>query len=53
MIQKVRYKNLEDFDYDPNVMRNTKVCAKCGKQIMRKTVYYQENTPKGGRSNGA
>ena len=29
MTQKVRYKNLEDFGYGPNVMRNTKVCGIC------------------------
>lgn len=33
MTQKTRLKNLEDFGYGPNVMRNTKVCAKCGQVI--------------------
>ena len=33
MTQKVRYKNLEDFGYGPNVMRNTKVCSNCGQVI--------------------
>ncbi|MBQ4598824.1 MAG: hypothetical protein IJB19_02820, partial [Clostridia bacterium] len=29
MTQKTRLKNLEDFGYGPNVMRNTKVCGIC------------------------
>ena len=31
--EQLRYKNMEDFGYGPNVMKKTKVCAKCGKMV--------------------
>ena len=34
----LRYKNMEDFGYGPNVMKKTKVCARCGKMVKAKTV---------------
>jgi len=30
MTQKLRFKNLEQFGFGPNVMKKTKVCTKCG-----------------------
>ena len=29
--EQLRYRNMEDFGYGPNVMKKTKVCPKCGK----------------------
>ena len=31
--EQLRYKNMEDFGYGPNVMKKTKVCPKCGKMV--------------------
>lgn len=31
--EQLRYKNMEDFGYGPNVMKKNKVCPKCGKMI--------------------
>lgn len=29
--EKIRYRNMEDFGFGPNVMKKTKICAKCGR----------------------
>ena len=39
MTQKTRFKNMEDFGYGPNVMKNTKVCSKCGHVINASASY--------------
>lgn len=31
--EKLRYRNMEDFGFGPNVMKKTKVCARCGKMV--------------------
>ena len=31
--EKLRYRNMEDYGFGPNVMRNTKVCVRCGKMV--------------------
>ena len=31
--EKLRYKNLADFGFGPNVMKKNKVCAKCGQMV--------------------
>ena len=33
MTQKVRFKNLEQFGFGPNVMRKTKICIKCNQIV--------------------
>ena len=38
----LRYKNMEDFGYGPNVMKKTKVCARCGKTVKANTVVCPE-----------
>lgn len=30
MTQGIRFKNLEQFGFGPNVMKKTKICTKCG-----------------------
>ena len=30
---QLRYKNMEDLGYGPNVMKKNKVCPKCGKMV--------------------
>jgi len=37
-----RYKNMEDFGYGPNVMKKTKVCAKCGQMVKANAVVCPE-----------
>ena len=39
MTQEARMKNLEDFGFGPNVMKNTKVCASCGQMIRASASY--------------
>ena len=39
MTQKTRFKNMEDFGYGPNVMKNAKVCTKCGHVINASASY--------------
>ena len=34
----LRYKNMEDFGYGPNVMKKTKVCTKCGQMVKANAV---------------
>ena len=29
----LRYRNMEDYGFGPNVMKKTKVCARCGKMV--------------------
>ena len=31
--EQLRYRNMEDFGYGPNVMKKTKVCPKCGRMV--------------------
>ena len=31
--EKLRYRNMEDYGFGPNVMKKTKVCARCGKMV--------------------
>ena len=31
--EKLRYRNMENFGFGPNVMKKTKVCARCGKIV--------------------
>ncbi|MBQ9779358.1 MAG: zinc ribbon domain-containing protein [Clostridia bacterium] len=31
--EKLRYRNMEDFGFGPNVLKKTKVCAQCGKMV--------------------
>ena len=31
--EQLRYRNMEDFGYGPNVMKKTKVCPNCGKMV--------------------
>ena len=35
--EKLRYRNMEDYGFGPNVMRNTKVCVRCGKMVKANT----------------
>ena len=34
----LRYKNMEDFGYGPNVMKKNKVCTQCGKMVKANAV---------------
>ncbi len=31
--EKLRYRNMEDFGFGPNVMKKTKVCTRCGRMV--------------------
>ena len=31
--EKLRYRNMEDYGFGPNVMKKTKVCDRCGKMV--------------------
>jgi RNA polymerase subunit RPABC4/transcription elongation factor Spt4 len=31
--EKLRYRNMEDFGFGPNVMKKTKVCDRCSKMV--------------------
>ena len=31
--EELRYKNMEDFGYGPNVMKKNKVCTVCGRMV--------------------
>ena len=35
--EKLRYKNMEDFGFGPNVMKKIKICSRCGKMVKAKT----------------
>lgn len=35
--EKLRYSNMERFGFGPNVMKKTKVCARCGKIVKGRT----------------
>ena len=37
-------------DWDTVLASDSQYCPNCGKQILQKTVGYQENTPQGGRN---
>ena len=39
MTQELRFKNMEEFGFGPNVMKQTKVCPQCGQVIKAAASY--------------
>jgi len=39
MTKEIHFQNLEQFGYEPNVMKKTKVCPKCG-QMAKKSAFF-------------
>ena len=39
MTQELRFKNMEEFGFGPNVMKQTKVCPQCGQAIKATASY--------------